>query len=297
MRSEEAPQILGVPIEVLRSRLARDGLEPYRADQIAAWLYGRGVSDFERMTDLSSGLRDQLARTWRSRALELIAVERSADGTVKGLLRACDGARVEAVMIPEEGRTTLCLSSQVGCPLRCSFCATGTLGYTRNLSSAEIVDQVCRMHALAGEGRGITNIVFMGMGEPLLNLKAVLDAIRILMHPKGFGFAGRRITVSTVGIAARFRELLDAVRVNLAVSLHATTDALRDELVPVNRHFPLAVLFDTLGPLESHMKVCDLFAGSGALGSGRCSTRSATSSSCWPRSPSSGNRGSWHRWN
>jgi 23S rRNA (adenine2503-C2)-methyltransferase len=251
MRSEQAPQILGVPIEILRSRLAREGLEPYRADQIAAWLYARGVSDFERMTDLSAGVRDQLARSWRSRALELTSVERSADGTVKGLLRACDGARVEAVLIPEDGRTTLCLSSQVGCPLRCSFCATGTLGYTRNLSSAEIVDQVCRMRDLAGEDRGITNIVFMGMGEPLLNLKAVLDAIRILMHPKGFGFAGRRITVSTVGIAARFRELLDAVRVNLAVSLHATTDALRDELVPMNRHFPLAVLFDALRGLET----------------------------------------------
>ncbi|UCE84982.1 MAG: 23S rRNA (adenine(2503)-C(2))-methyltransferase RlmN [Deltaproteobacteria bacterium] len=250
MSAPDAPQILGVPIEQLRGRLARDGIEPYRADQIAAWLYARGVWEFERMSDLSSELRARLARSWRSRALELASVERSGDGTVKGLLRATDGARVEAVLIPEDDRTTLCLSTQVGCPLRCSFCATGSLGFTRNLSSAEIVDQVCRMRSLLEGGRSLTNVVFMGMGEPLLNLKAVLDAIRILMHPKGFGFAGRRITVSSVGVVPKFGELLEQARVNLAVSLHATTDALRDELVPINRRFPLAVLFDTLRGLE-----------------------------------------------
>jgi 23S rRNA (adenine2503-C2)-methyltransferase len=249
--SAESPPILGIPIEALRERFARDGLEPYRADQIAAWLYGRGVHDFAGMTDLSSELRRQLASRWRSRVLERVRELHSVDGTLKGVLRARDGELLEAVLIPEERRTTLCLSTQVGCPLRCSFCATGAAGYARNLSSAEIVDQVCRMREILPADRQITNVVFMGMGEPLLNLPAVLDAIRVLMHPRGFGFAGRRITVSTVGIVPKLRPLLDAARVNLAVSLHATTDALRDRLVPINRRFPLAVLLGELRQLEA----------------------------------------------
>ena len=230
----------------LRQRLAEEGLPGYRADQIAGWLYGRGVEDPRAMTDLDLDLREHLAARWRTRALEIEALSHSRDGTVKGTLRADDGALVEAVIIPEEDRVTLCISTQVGCPLGCSFCATGSLGFTRNLRTAEIVDQLCRMREVLPEGRRITNAVFMGMGEPLLNLANVAEAIRILLHPKAFAFAPRRVTVSTVGIAPKIPELMEQVAVNLAVSLHATTDEVRDQLVPINRRYPLAVLLDTL---------------------------------------------------
>ena len=230
----------------LRKRLAAEGLPGYRADQIAGWLYGRGVEDPHAMTDLDLELREHLATRWRARALEIEGLARSSDGTVKGVLRADDGALIEAVMIPEEERITLCISTQVGCPLACSFCATGLLGFTRNLRTAEIVDQLCRMREVLPEGRRITNIVFMGMGEPLLNLPHVVEAIRTLLHPKAFALAPRRVTVSTVGIAPKIPKLLEQVPVNLAVSLHATTDEVRDQLVPINRRFPLAELLGTL---------------------------------------------------
>jgi 23S rRNA (adenine2503-C2)-methyltransferase len=245
----DAPNFKDYSPAALRERFVADGLPGFRADQVAAWLYGRGVEDPRAMTDLSLELRTQLAADWRARALELEDVSYSADGTVKGALRAADGTRVEAVLIPEPGRTTLCVSTQVGCPLACSFCATGVQGFTRNLTTAEIVDQVCRMREILPEGRRITNVVFMGMGEPLLNLRHVVEAVRVLLHPKGFAFAPRRVTVSTAGVVPRIRELLDAVPVNLAVSLHAATDALRNVLVPLNRRFPLAALLGELRAL------------------------------------------------
>jgi 23S rRNA (adenine2503-C2)-methyltransferase len=237
-------------IEALRERLSGDGLPPWRAEQIAGWLYQRGVDEPAAMSDLSLDLRARLADAWETRALEVAKVERSSDGTLKAALQARDGVQVESVLIPEEERTTLCVSTQHGCPLACSFCATGALGFGRNLTTAEIVDQVCRMRELLGEGRRITNIVFMGMGEPLLNLPAVLEAVRLLVHPKAFALAPRRITVSTVGIVPRIGDLLRSVPVNLAVSLHATTDEVRDQLVPLNRRFPLAVLLGELRALE-----------------------------------------------
>jgi 23S rRNA (adenine2503-C2)-methyltransferase len=230
----------------LRERLAAEGVPPFRADQIAAWLYARGVEDPRQWTDLDAPLRERLAAEWQIRALEVEELRRSADGTVKGVLRAADGALVEAVLIPEAERTTLCVSTQVGCALACSFCATGTLGFVRNLSTAEIVDQVCRMRELLPEGRRLSNVVFMGMGEPLLNLPAVVEAVRTLIHPRAFALAPRRITVSTAGLVPRIPALLEAVPVNLAVSLHATTDEVRDRLVPLNRRFPLERLFATL---------------------------------------------------
>lgn len=236
--------------QALRERFAAQGIAPYRADQLAAWLYARGVEDFAAMTDLSRELRERLAEQWELRSLEVDSVQRSRDGTLKAALRARDGALVEAVLIPEEERTTLCLSTQVGCPLECSFCATGALGFTRNLRAGEIVDQVCRMRELLEPERRITNVVFMGMGEPLLNLPAVVEAVRVLLHPKAFAMAPRRVTVSTVGVVPRIEALLRAVPVNLAVSLHATTDAVRDRLVPLNRRFPLAALLGELRRLQ-----------------------------------------------
>jgi 23S rRNA (adenine2503-C2)-methyltransferase len=244
------PHLKDYPLEELRVRFERAGLAPYRAQQVHQWLYGRGIDDPHAMTDLGADLRSRLASEWRTRALELAGVQRSADGTLKSRLRAADGAVIEAVAIPDEERTTLCISTQVGCPLACSFCATGALGFERNLSTAEIVDQLVRMRAVLDPGRRITNVVFMGMGEPLLNLPAVLRAVRILMHPKGFSFAGRRITVSTAGVVPRLRELLAGAPVNLAVSLHAATDEVRDVLVPLNRRFPLRELMAELRSLE-----------------------------------------------
>lgn len=232
--------------EALRERFVAEGLPGYRADQVVAWMYRRGVDDFERMTDLGSELRKQLADQWQTRALETKSLQTSLDGTRKLLLRANDGAVIEAVSIPEETRNTLCVSTQVGCPLACSFCATGALGFTRNLSTAEIVDQVCRAREVLGPDENVTNLVFMGMGEPLLNLGPLREAIRILTHPKAFALAPRRLTVSTAGLVPRIDALLDGPPINLAVSLHATTDAVRDELVPLNRRFPLEVLLGAL---------------------------------------------------
>ena len=243
------PHLKDYSVEALRERLAREGMRPFRAEQIAGWLYQRGVEDPDAMTDLGREDRERLAAGWRTRALDVAKHERAADGTQKAVLRCADGALIESVLIPEEERTTLCVSTQVGCPLACSFCATGAMGFTRNLRAAEIVDQVCRMRELLPEGREISNVVFMGMGEPLLNLDAVVEAARLLVHPKAFGLAPRRVTVSTVGIVPRLAPLLAAVPVNLAVSLHATTDAVRDVLVPQNRHFPLAVLLGALRAL------------------------------------------------
>ncbi len=237
-------------VDALRQRFAGEGLAPYRAEQIAGWLYRRGVDDLAQMSDLPAGLRERLAADWDTRALEVETLVRSVDGTQKAVLRAADRGRVEAVLIPEDDRTTLCVSTQVGCPLACSFCATGAMGFRRNLRTAEIVDQVCRMRELLPEGRAISNVVFMGMGEPLLNLEAVVEAARLLVHPRAFGLAPRRVTVSTVGVVPRIDALLASVPVNLAVSLHATSDAVRDLLVPLNRRFPLELLLRTLRESE-----------------------------------------------
>jgi 23S rRNA (adenine2503-C2)-methyltransferase len=243
------PHLKDLAPDRLREQLAAAGFRPYRAEQIAGWLYRRGVDDPLAMTDLARDDRERLAAGWATRALEVERLERSADGTVKAALCAGDGARVESVWIPEEDRTTLCVSTQVGCPMACGFCATGHLGFARNLRTAEIVDQVCRMRELRGE-RELTNVVFMGMGEPLLNLPNVIEAIRILVHPKAFAIAPRRITVSTVGIVPKLAALVAAAPVNLAVSLHATTDAVRDRLVPINRRWPLARLLGALRGLD-----------------------------------------------
>ena len=219
------------------------GIPRYRADQVAGWLYQRGVEDPFEMTNLDAPLRERLARESQTRALSLDALKRSSDGTRKLVLRSvADGAVIEAVLIPEERRNTLCVSTQVGCPLTCSFCATGAMGFTRNLTTAEIIDQVCRAREVLDDPERISNIVFMGMGEPLLNLPAVREAIRILTHPKAFAIAPRRITVSTAGVLPKIRPLLEVGPINLAVSLHAARDEVRDVLVPLNRRFPLATL-------------------------------------------------------
>jgi len=214
---ERLPELKSLTRGELRERFLAEGLPSYRSDQVAAWLYTSGVDDPERMTDLPRDLREWLDHSWVLRSLELESVRSSSDGTRKATLRARDGAVVEAVLIPEEGRTTLCVSTQVGCPLACSFCATGALGFTRNLSTAEILDQVCRMREELAEDERLTNIVFMGMGEPLLNTAAVLRAIDVLTDQKAMGMAPRRITVSTAGVVPQIGRLLRETSVHLAV--------------------------------------------------------------------------------
>ena len=247
----DRPRLKDHSPERLRERFASQGYAPYRADQVAGWLYRRGVEDPALMTDLDPDLRQDLEDQWETRSLEVERLDHSVDGSVKAILRAGDGAQVESVLIPERERTTLCVSTQVGCAMGCTFCATGFLGFARNLSTAEIVDQVCRMREVLDPSRRITNVVFMGMGEPLLNLAAVSEAVRILIHPKAFALAPRRITVSTVGVVPKIAELLSVAPINLAVSLHATTDAVRDRLVPLNRRFPLDALLDALRTLDN----------------------------------------------
>ena len=226
----------------LTAFLAGIGKERFRAGQIMRWIYPRGVCDFAAMTDLSKELRSELvARAFVSDwTPEHVAV--SSDGTRKYLFRLADGETIETVRIPMlEGRSTLCISTQVGCAMQCSFCLTGAFGLTRNLEVNEIVNQVC---AAQKEGP-IQNIVLMGMGEPLHNLENVIKAIEILGAVDGFAFGPRKITISTSGLVPEMAEFGRRVKVNLAVSLNATTDAVRDLLMPVNRRYPLPELLTT----------------------------------------------------
>jgi len=225
--------------EELTAFLSGLGKERFRARQIIRWIYGRGVTSFAGMTDLSKALREELESRafisdWKPEVTEV-----SSDGTRKHLFRLEDGQTVETVRIPMEGeRSTLCISTQVGCAMQCAFCLTGTFGLVRNLSPAEIVNQVC---AAAKEGP-VNNIVMMGMGEPLHNLDNVVKALQILYDDDGFGFGSRKVTLSTSGLVPEILELGRRIRVNLAVSLNATTDAVRNELMPVNRRYPLQEL-------------------------------------------------------
>jgi 23S rRNA (adenine2503-C2)-methyltransferase len=215
------------------------GKERFRAGQLFQWLYARGVTDFAAMTDLAKSLREELSRRALVSDWSPEQIEVSSDGTRKYLFRLADGETVETVRIPMEGeRRTLCVSSQVGCAMGCSFCLTGQFGLTRNLRPSEIVNQVC---AAVKEGP-IGNIVFMGMGEPLHNLDNLVKAVEILQATQGFGYSARKITVSTCGLVPQMLELGKRLRVNLAVSLNAATDEVRNELMPINRRYPLREL-------------------------------------------------------
>jgi len=240
------PNLKDHSLSALRDLFKDRGWPAYRADQVATWLYKNDVEDLDEMTNVPASIRSALGAEFDTRSLEVAEAQVSVDGTQKFLLGAFDGNQVEAVLIPEERRNTLCVSTQVGCPLTCDFCATGALGFTRNLTTAEIVDQVLHAIRRMEEGTTLTNLVFMGMGEPLLNLPAVSEAIRILTDPKAFALAPRRVTVSTAGVLPQIAPLLEVAPIHLAVSLHATTDEVRDVLVPLNKRFPIAELLATL---------------------------------------------------
>ncbi len=238
--------LLDLDEEGLRAFFASIGEKPYRAEQVLRWVYHRQVLDFEGMTDLGKALRQKLERLAELRTPKIISEQVSRDGTVKWLMGLPGGNAVETVFIPEPGRGTLCVSSQVGCALNCTFCSTGAQGFARNLTTSEIIGQVwLAAHALGHERNGerrITNVVMMGMGEPLLNFDQVIPALRLMRSDLGFGLASRRVTVSTAGLVPGIRELKEAVDVALAVSLHAPLDELRTEIVPLNRKYPIAEL-------------------------------------------------------
>ncbi len=246
MDKTQAPK----PIDILSlSRTALTELvqktdAPFRAKQIWRWFWKHGIRSFDEMSNVPESLRTRLAEECEIRQLEPVEQQRAADGTIKFLFRLASDRHVETVLIPDFGREgrpsrmTVCVSSQVGCAMGCSFCATGLMGFQQNLTSGEIVEQIQRATTVAKESYDspITNVVFMGMGEPLLNYDAVLDAIEKLTAEDAMAMAARRITVSTVGLATRIRQLADdATRFNLAVSLHSPFDSKRSSIMPVNR--------------------------------------------------------------
>ena len=232
----------------LDAMVASMGERPFRARQLYRWLHRAGAASLDEMTDVPRALRQALAERTRLTALEVAAEQRSADGTIKWTWRTRDGKLVESVYMPEPERRTLCVSSQVGCAVGCTFCLTGTMGLARNLEAGEIVDQVHRANRRLvelglGEGpRPLTNLVFMGMGEPLANYRSLKLALDLLLSEDGPNFSQRRVTVSTSGLVPAIRRLGEETLVKLAVSLNATTDAQRDAIMPINRRWPIAEL-------------------------------------------------------
>jgi len=230
--------------------MAAFGAEKFRAGQLWHWIYHRGVTDFVAMTNLAKPFRERLAEHYELRRPAIAQARISIDGTRKWLLRFDDGQEAETVHIPESDRGTLCVSSQVGCTLTCRFCHTGTQRLVRNLSAAEIVGQVMVARDALGEwpspkeDRLLTNIVLMGMGEPLYNYENVAAAMRIAMDPEGLAISRRKITLSTSGVVPMIARVGAELGVNLAVSLHAVTDELRNQLVPLNRKYPIAELLE-----------------------------------------------------
>ena len=240
--------LLGLTRSELEAFVEKMGEKPFRARQLMKWLYKRNVSEIEQMTDLAKRFRERLQEIAEVRTPAIITTQVSADGTRKWLL-AMDGTQgIEMVFIPEPDRGTLCISSQVGCAMDCSFCSTAQQGFNRNLTAAEIVGQVWlanrELGFQPGGDRVITNVVFMGMGEPLANYRNVVPATEILMDDLGFDISRRRVTVSTSGLVPQMIKLAEETNCALAVSLHAPNDRLRDELVPINRKHPIAELLD-----------------------------------------------------
>ena len=240
--------LLGLPQAELEAFCTALGHKPFRARQLMNWLYKRGCNDFAQMTDLAKDFREQLATLAEARLPEIVTEQRSSDGTIKWLLRADASQAFEMVYIPETDRGTLCISSQVGCVLDCAFCSTAQQGFNRNLTTAEIVGQVYLANRELGfypaGDRIITNVVLMGMGEPLANFRNVVPALQILLDDRAFDLSRRRVTLSTSGLVPQIYKLAEVSNVALAVSLHAPDDELRSQLVPINRLHPIAELLE-----------------------------------------------------
>ncbi len=223
--------------------MLENNMKPFRAKQIGKWVYQKKAACFDEMSDLSKDFRDLLELSFSmEHSIELDLEQISKDGTKKYLFNLSDGNQIETVLIPEKSRNTLCISSQVGCALGCTFCLTGTVGKIRNLKPSEILDQYLMVSKYNDDK--VTNIVFMGMGEPLDNINNLVRVINILTDPNYIGLSPKRITVSTSGLVPKIKELGEKVSVNLAVSLNAPTDELRDEIMPVNKRYPISALID-----------------------------------------------------
>ncbi|WP_210425222.1 23S rRNA (adenine(2503)-C(2))-methyltransferase RlmN [Spongiibacter thalassae] len=245
--AQERVNLLGMSRKKMEAYLVSIGEKPFRAQQILKWIHHFGVDDFDQMTNLGKPLRAKLAEVAEVRPPNIVRQLDSKDGTRKWAVEVGGGNLVETVLIPDGQRATLCVSSQVGCSLDCSFCSTGKQGFMRDLTAAEIIGQVwlaIKSYDAFGPGKNrvVTNVVMMGMGEPLLNFDNVVDATSLMMDDFGYGLSKRRVTLSTSGVVPMLDKLGDVSEVSLAVSLHAPNDALRDELVPINRKYPIAEL-------------------------------------------------------
>ena len=257
----EMTNLLDFTLPRMTEWFAAQGEKPFRAKQVFRWIHQRGVDDFDAMTDLAKGLRDKLKASAEVRAPAIISEHRSEDGTLKWLFDVGIGNGIETVFIPEDGRGTLCVSSQVGCALDCKFCSTGRQGFNRDLSAGEIVGQLWvanrRLEELGGarlvpaEGeeasaflRPVSNVVMMGMGEPLNNFQPVVDAMTVMLDDHAYGLSRRRVTLSTSGVVPNIRKLKDVLPVALAVSLHAPNDEIRSRIMPINDAYPIATLLD-----------------------------------------------------
>ncbi|MDX7898095.1 Dual-specificity RNA methyltransferase RlmN [compost metagenome] len=231
--SETKTNLLDLDRDAMRAFFVELGEKPFRADQIMKWIYHSGCDDFDQMSNVNKALRERLKAIAEIRAPEISREQRSSDGTIKWALQVGD-QEVETVYIPEADRATLCVSSQVGCALACTFCSTAQQGFNRNLKVSEIIGQVWRAAKVVGGKRPITNVVMMGMGEPLLNLANVVPAMSLMMDDFGFGISKRRVTLSTSGVVPALDMLGDQIDVALAISLHAPNDKLRSEIMPIN---------------------------------------------------------------
>ena len=253
--------LIGLSREDLLAEMTAMGEKPFRVKQIWHWLYNKGVTDFSKMSTLAKPLQARLAEKYFISRPQVITEKNSTDGTRKWLLRFADGKEVETVYIPEEDRGAVCLSTQVGCQMGCRFCHTGTQGFQRNLTAGEIVGQFLAARDSYGEWptpvdetRYLSNIVVMGMGEPLNNYDQLVKAMRIIMDGEGLAISKRRITVSTSGIADKIPNLAKDLGVRLAISLHAPNDTIRNQIMPINRKYPLASLINAC---KEYQRLCE----------------------------------------
>jgi len=250
---------LGCSFESLKVFFSELGEPEYRAKQLLSWIHQKGITDFDLMTDFNKNLRNKLKSISIIKPPEVYKVYLSNEGTKKYLIKLDSGSIIEMVIIPEKNRRTLCVSSQAGCALQCSFCATGAQGFDQDLTSDEIIGQLWLANFNEENSKSITNVVYMGMGEPLLNYEAVLESAKIMKHQNSYGLSKKRITISTSGIAPKINKLSEDIDVSLAISLHAPDDKLRDQIVPINKKYPINSLMqackDYLSNFESKKNI------------------------------------------
>jgi 23S rRNA (adenine2503-C2)-methyltransferase len=236
--------IKSLSLEQLQESMVDLGKAKFRALQVYKWLWQKGVTSFDEMTNVSKGTRVGLTERFYISQLEIATRQISEDGTEKIVWRCEDGSQIESVLIPEDDRLTLCMSTQVGCAMACTFCLTGDLGLKRNLRPSEIANQPAQIQKLLGEGKRISNLVLMGMGEPLHNIDNLIVALGIALHDEGLNFSHRKVTVSTVGLVSKLKQLSDALPVNLAISLNSSTEEQRLQVMPITKKHSLAELID-----------------------------------------------------